>query len=217
MTQEERIMLEYKAFRRGAVKEAVKTLVSLVLLIAVSGYVYFLCLPKPAPTIETVEENPSKYLEIFCEKQGANNCWLMAASAAASFRAGYQEKTDDVLQYVNSKHRIKDGGGDATHESLVYEFYGLESTSASQRLSCKEVVSIIDGGYPIYCVIATEDFKTAHAVVICGYELNGDSITYFIMDPLTTYVSAIDVDEDTGGFSFESNDVLYTNWVRYRY
>lgn len=217
MTHEERVLLEYKAFRRGAAKEALKTLVSLALLVAVSTYIYFISLPKKLTFTELVEENPSIYLQIVCERQGTNNCWLMAASAAASFRAGYQEKTEDVLEYVNSKHRVKEEGGDATHESLVYEFYGVDSTSASQIMSCEEVISVLKDGCPIYCVIATESFKTAHAVVICGYELNEGEIAYFIMDPFTTYVSAIEVDEQTGKFSFESNDVLYTNWVRYRY
>ncbi len=217
MTHEEQIMLEYKAFRRGAFKEIIKTFMSFSLLAAVSVCLYFFCLPKPAPTVELVAQNPSKYFEVICEQQGNNNCWLMAASAAASFRAGYRENTDDVLEFVNSRHRIKEGGGDATHEQLVYEFYELESTSGSEKLSVNEVISIINEGYPIYCVIATKDFKLAHAVVICGYELDGDNVSYFIMDPMTTFVSAIDVNQKTNMFKFESNDVLYTNWVRYRY
>lgn len=217
MTYEEQIMLEYKAFRKGAFNEVVKTLMSFVLLAAVSVFLYFLCLPEPAPTVELMAQNPSKYLEVICEQQGNNNCWLMAASAAASYRADLRKDSADVLEYVNSKHRVKEAGGDSTHEALVYEFYELESTSGSEKLTVKEVVSIVDKGYPIYCVIATKDFKLAHAVVICGYELDGDNVSYFIMDPMTTFVSAIEVDQKTNMFKFKSNDVLYTNWVRYRY
>ncbi|MBQ8623617.1 MAG: hypothetical protein IJ424_04470 [Oscillospiraceae bacterium] len=217
MTHEEKVLLDYKYCRKSAFKEALGALVSLSLFVVLCFYIYWLSLPAKAPTIELVEENPTKYLEIECEKQGTNNCWLMAAMSAASYRAGISAETDDVSEYVNSKHRIAQGGGDSTHEGLVYEYFGLTSTSGTEKLMCKQVIDIINQGYPIYCVIADERFKTAHAVVICGYEINAGNITYFIMDPFTAYVSSVEVDKKTGEFSFESNRVLYINQVRHRY